>query len=283
MTSPEVHAKAARLRALHVDGVLVLPNAWDAGSASMIATAGASAIATTSAGVSWSLGRRDGQHLTRDEMAAAIARIAGAVDLPVTADVEGGYGPDPDAVAATVRAVIAAGAVGINLEDSQPVGGDLFTLQAQAERIAAARDAAAQAQLPEFFVNVRTDVYLFGIGVPEGRLDDVLKRAESYEAAGADGLFVPGLLDLDTLATLTAQVSLPVNVMAGPGAPSVAEFAKAGVRRVSLGMAITQAAYTLARTAAVEALTEGTYRSLAGADGFADINNALPADQERRK
>jgi 2-methylisocitrate lyase-like PEP mutase family enzyme len=274
MLPTESHQKAKTLRELH-DGVLVLPNAWDAGSAAMIAAAGAKAIATTSAGVSWALGRRDGQQLTREEMAAAIARIVAAVDLPVTADVEGGYGPDPDAVAETVRAVIATGAVGINLEDSQPTGGQLFSPEAQAERVAAARAAAAKGGLPQFFVNVRTDVYLFGIGAPEGRLDDVLARAAAYTQAGADGLFVPGLLDLDTLTTLASKVSLPVNVMAGPGAPDVAALAQAGVRRVSLGMAITQAAYTLARKAAAEMLGTGTYEVIADADDFGTINSAF--------
>lgn len=271
-------AKAAALKNLHKDGVLVLPNAWDAGSAALIAAAGAKAIATTSAGVSWALGRRDGQNLTREQMVDAIERIATTVDLPVTADIEGGYGPDADAVEETVSATLIAGAVGINLEDSQPAGEQLFNPAVQATRIASARGAAADAGMTDFFINVRTDVYLFGIGEPEGRLDEVLRRARVYADAGADGLFVPGLLDLDTLATLTAEVPLPINVMVGAGAPSVTDLARVGVRRVSLGMAITQAAYTLARKAAIEALTTGTYETIAGADSFGDINNALPAE-----
>ncbi|HEY5017618.1 MAG TPA: isocitrate lyase/phosphoenolpyruvate mutase family protein [Streptosporangiaceae bacterium] len=277
MVSEGQHAKAAALRALHGGGIFVLPNAWDAGSAVMIAAAGAQAIATTSAGVSWSLGRPDGQNLTREEAAAVVARIAAAVDLPVTADIEGGYGSDPAAVAATVAAVIEAGAVGVNLEDSGAPGGGLFDPAAQAARVRAARAAAADAGLPELVINARTDVFLFQIGEPEGRLDDVLARAAAYAAAGADSLFVPGLLDLGTLATLTGKVSLPVNVMVGPGAPDVAALAAVGVRRVSLGQAITQAAYTLVRTAAAEALTAGTYDSTAGADSFGDINGAFPA------
>jgi 2-methylisocitrate lyase-like PEP mutase family enzyme len=277
MNATDQQAKAVTFRALHDDGVLVLPNAWDAGSAAMIAAAGAKAIATTSAGVSWAQGRSDGQQLTRDEMIALVRRIAETVDLPVTADVEGGYGPDPDDVAETVRAAIGAGAVGINLEDSRP-DGNLFDPSAQADRIQAARRAAAEAGLPELFVNLRTDVFLFGIGAPEGRLDDVLDRADSYAAAGADGLFVPGLLDLETIEAITSKVSMPVNVMVGEGAPDVAALARAGVRRVSLGMAIAQAAYTVARKAAVEALTTGTYDSLVGADGFGDINGAFRGD-----
>jgi 2-methylisocitrate lyase-like PEP mutase family enzyme len=267
-------AKAAALSSLHGSGIFVLPNAWDAGSAAMIAAAGAQAIATTSAGVSWSLGRPDGQHLTRSEMAGVVARIAAAVDLPVTADIEGGYGSDPDAVAATVRAVIDAGAVGINLEDSGAPGG-LFAPADQAGRLAAARAAAAEAGLPGLVINARTDVFLFGIGEPAGRLDDVIARAAAYAEAGADSLFVPGLLDLDILAALTGKVSLPVNVMAGPGAPDVAALRAVGVRRVSLGQAITQAAYTLARRAAAEVLTAGTYGTIASADSFGDINGAF--------
>ncbi len=277
MVSESQHAKAATLRSLHKDGIFVLPNAWDAGSAAMIAAAGAQVIATTSAGVSWSLGRPDGQNLSLPEATGAVARIAAAVDLPVTADIEGGYGGDPDAVAATVAAMIGAGAVGINLEDSGDPGGGLFGAAAQAARIRAARTAAVGAGLPELVINARTDVFLFEIGEPAGRLDDVLARTAAYAEAGADSLFVPGLLDLGILAALTSKVSLPVNVMAGPGAPDVATLRAAGVRRVSLGQAITQAAYTLARTAAAEVLTSGTYDSIAGADSFGDINRAFPA------
>lgn len=277
MVTEGQHVKAAALRSLHEDGIFVLPNAWDAGSAAMIAAAGARVIATTSAGVSWSLGRPDGQNLSREEAVAAVARIAATVDLPVTADIEGGYGNEPGAVAATVTAVIGAGAVGINLEDSGAPGGGLFDTTAQAGRIRAARTAATEAGLPELVINARTDVFLFGIGEPAGRLDDVLARASAYAEAGADCLFVPGLLDLDTLAGLTGKSSLPVNVMAGPGAPDVAALRAAGVRRVSLGQAITQAAYTVARRAAAEALTAGTYDTIAGADSFGDINGAFTA------
>jgi 2-methylisocitrate lyase-like PEP mutase family enzyme len=271
------HAKAEAFRALHSEGIFVLPNAWDAGSAAMIAAAGAPAIATTSAGVSWSLGKPDGERLNRAEMIDVIARIAATVDLPVSGDVEGGYGDRPDAVAATVRAVIGVGAVGINLEDSRSSDGTLHDASAQAARIRAARAAAAEAGLPGLVINARTDVFLFGIGEPGGRLGDVLGRAAAYADAGADSLFVPGLLDLDTLSELTSKVSLPVNVMAGPGAPDVNALRSAGVRRVSVGQAISQSAYSLARRAAAEVLTTGTYDALAGADDFGSINGAFSA------
>jgi 2-methylisocitrate lyase-like PEP mutase family enzyme len=263
---------AEKLRALHAAGVLVLPNAWDAGSAAVVALAGAQAIATTSGGIAWSLGRPDGQRLTRAEMTGRVREIVAAVTIPVTADVEGGYGPGPADVAATVEAVVAAGAVGVNIEDSRAPGGPLFSAAEQAARIRAARAAAASAGLPGLFINVRTDVFLYGVGAAAARPADVLARCAAYAAAGADGLFVPGLTDLQVIAELAAASPLPVNVMAGPGAPLVAELAAAGVRRVSVGTAITQAAYTLASRAATELLTAGSYAELAGALDFAALN-----------
>ncbi|MCK2213677.1 isocitrate lyase/phosphoenolpyruvate mutase family protein [Actinomadura sp. ATCC 31491] len=266
-------SKAEQFRSLHAQqSVLVLPNAWDAASAAVIAAAGAPAIATTSGGVSWSLGRGDGQRLGRDEMTAAVRRVAATVDVPVTADVEGGYGPAPADVAATVRAVAEAGAVGVNLEDSRAPGGPLFDVAEQAARLRAARDAAAAAGLPALFVNARTDVFLFGIGPAEGRLDDVLTRTAAYAEAGADGIFVPGLLDLDTLSTLCAKSPLPVNAMAVAGGPTVAELARAGVRRISLGTALAQAAYTATRRAAAELLDAGTLTTLTGTLDFGELN-----------
>lgn len=275
MVTDRQRARAAALRTLQADGVLVLPNAWDAASAALIAAGGARAIATTSAGVSWSLGRPDGQNLTRAEMVDAVARIAAAVDLPVSADVEGGYGPGEDDVVQTVAGVIGAGAVGINLEDSRAPGGPLFAADDQVSRLRAAREAAAAAGLPELVINARTDVYLFGVGPEAGRFDDVVARARSYADAGADSLFVPGLLDLDTLAALTSRADLPVNAMAGPGAPSVDDLRAAGVRRVTVGQAVAQAAYSLARRAAVEVIEKGTFDSLADADPFGDVNGAF--------
>ncbi|TDD32962.1 isocitrate lyase/phosphoenolpyruvate mutase family protein [Actinomadura sp. KC06] len=275
MDSEVQQARAAALRELHGSGVLVLPNAWDAGSAALIAGAGAKAIATTSGGVSWSLGRPDGHGLTRDEMVEAVRRIAAAVDVPVTADVEGGYGPAPEDVAATVAGIVEAGAVGVNIEDSRAPGGPLFDAAEQGARLRAARDAAVKAGLPDLVINVRTDVFLFGIGKEAGRLDDVIARTGVYAEAGADCLFVPGLIDLDALGRLVKASPLPVNVMAWPGAPTVAEFEAAGVRRVSLGTALSQAAYTVAQRAAAELLGKGTYTELEGALDFGSINSAV--------
>jgi 2-methylisocitrate lyase-like PEP mutase family enzyme len=266
-------ARASALRALHGGAsALILPNAWDAGSAALIARAGAKAIATTSGGIAWSLGKPDGEQLTRAEMTDQVRRIAAAVDLPVTADVEGGYGPSPEDVAATVTAVIGAGAVGVNVEDSRAPGGPLFTAAEQAGRLRAGRAAAERAGLPGLFINVRTDVYLFGIGEPAGRFDDVVARAHAYAEVGADCLFVPGLVDRTVLESLVAAIPLPLNVMAGPGAPATGELEAIGVRRISVGTMIAQAAYTVTVRAATELLTKGTYTELDDALGFGELN-----------
>lgn len=217
-------------------------------------------------------GRGDGQQLGRSEAVEAARRIAAAVDLPVTVDAEGGYGPKPADVAETVRALISAGAAGVNLEDSAAPGGPLFTVAEQAARLRAAREAAAGAGLPELVVNARTDVFLFGIGPAEGRSDDVLARAAAYAEAGADGLFVPGLLDLDALARLCTASPLPVNAMAVAGGPTVAELAAAGVRRISVGTGLAQLAYTAARRAAAELLGAGTLTEPDGALGFGELD-----------
>lgn len=254
--------KADELAGLNQDGSYVLPNAWDAGSAVITAQAGAKVIATTSGGVSWGNGLNDGQQMTRELAVSVIREIASAVDLPVSADIEGGYGPAPSDVAQTVWDIVAAGAVGINLEDSGNPAGGLYTDAEQAARISAARGAATEAGLPNLSINARTDVYLAGIGAPEGRYDETVRRARSYAEAGADTVFVPGLSDLEVIAKIADESPIPLNIMVGAGSPSVDELAKAGVRRVSLGAALPYAAYSLVLRAAREALEHGTYSEL---------------------
>lgn len=272
MRDGSLNEKAALLRSFHEGPVLVLPNAWDAASAVLLAGAGARAIATTSGGVAWSFGYSDGQRISRQDMIEAIRRVVRSVDVPVTADVEGGYGHAPRDVAATVTATVDAGAVGINLEDSRAVGGPLYPVDEQASRIEAAGRAAADAGVPDLVVNARTDVYLFGVGDPAGRFDEVCTRAARYAEAGATCLFVPGLLDLDVLKSLAAACPLPLNAMAVPGGPSVADLESAGVRRVSVGTAIAQVAYGAAQRAARELLTSGTFASFDGAMDFFELN-----------
>jgi 2-methylisocitrate lyase-like PEP mutase family enzyme len=262
---------------LHTRGnPLLLANAWDVGSAVAIVDAGAKAIATTSAGVAWSFGIADGGGLGADRAAAVVERIAAAVPVPVSADIEAGYGIGPADVEATVTAVVQAGAVGINLEDltanAEP---SLFDPAEQAERLAAAR-AAAERSGVRIWINARTDVYLAEIGPPQDRLAAVLERAAVYAAAGADSLFVPGLNDLTAIAEL-ASGPLPVSVLAGPGSPTVAEFAAAGAVRISLGSAIVAAAYAVAARAATEFFSTGSYDSVRDRIPYAELNRAIAA------
>lgn len=274
MNQPDRADAFRRMHQPDAGRILVLPNAWDAMSARLIEEAGARAIATTSAGVAWALGRTDGEGLTRDQMINAVERITRVVRVPVTADVERGYGDGTAAdVADTVRRVIGAGAVGINLEDAPGQdGATLMDVDAQVERIAAARDAAAREGVP-LFINARVDTYLAQAGAPEGRFDETVRRARAYVAAGADGVFVPGVADAETIRALAASVGAPLNVMAGRGAgPSIAELQALGVARVSLGPALTLAMMAQIRRAAAEVLNEGTFSALQGGLTFPEAN-----------
>ncbi|MGH8793512.1 MAG: isocitrate lyase/PEP mutase family protein [Stackebrandtia sp.] len=264
----------ARFRSLHVPGrPLCLPNAWDVASARVIEDAGAAAVATTSAGVAWSLGRPDGDKLDRDRAVDLIARTAAAVAAPVTADIESGYASTVNDIPDTIAGVVQAGAVGVNIEDAL-AGGDtpLRPIDEQAERLAAARAAAAGIPL---FVNARVDTYLLGVGDPAARFDATVERAAAYLRSGADGIFVPGVVDLDVVAALVEAVAAPLNVMAGPGAPTVKELADVGVARISLGPGIAMAAYAVAATSAREFLAQGTYSSLEAGLDFGFLNNLM--------
>ena len=256
-------------RSLHTPSApLALANAWDVASARVIEAAGARAIATTSAGVAWSLGAPDGDVLTRDRALSLIARIVDAVAVPVTADIEGGYGMDDDGVAETVTGVLAAGAVGVNIEDGTRPPAELVT------RLASARQAADRAGT-DLFLNARVDTFLYGPCDPETRLKETLARARSYVDAGADGIFVPGVTDPTTIAALAREIAVPLNVMAGPNAPTVAELGTLGVTRVSLGPAVAQTAYAAARRAAQELFGSGEYGSLAAGIPFPELNTLL--------
>ncbi|MGW4664979.1 isocitrate lyase/PEP mutase family protein [Streptosporangium sandarakinum] len=264
--------RALRFRELHTGGrVLVLPNAWDVASACLIEDAGADAIATTSAGVAWSLGAADGNRLGRDRALDLVARIVSAVDVPVTADIESGYASDPDGVAETVRGVLAAGAVGINIEDGHAPVPRLRPVEEQCERIIAARRAADVAHVP-MFLNARVDTYLLAVGDPATRLRDTVDRAVAYVGAGADGIFVPGVTDPETVSVLVREVPVPLNIMAGPGAPAIGELAELGVGRVSLGPAIALATHALVRRGVRELLTAGTYTAFTEAMDYGEVN-----------
>jgi 2-methylisocitrate lyase-like PEP mutase family enzyme len=265
--------RAAHFRRLHNNRPLILPNGWDAASARVIELAGAPAIASTSAGVSWAHGRADGQKLERGEMIEAIRRMVQAVTVPLTADIEGGYGSSSSSdVAETVRAVIGAGAVGINLEDSPGSDGRvLLVAEKQAERIQAAR-AAAQATGIDLVINARTDVYLMQAVPPEARFDETVRRGKLYLAAGADCLFVPGVIDGERIGALVKAIEAPLNIMAGPGAPTMQQLGQLGVARVSVGPASAQAALGITLRAARELLDRGTYGELGDSMPFGEVN-----------
>ena len=252
---------ATLFRRLHQGpDILLLPNAWDAGSARLIESLGAKAIATTSAGMCWALGYPDGTMVPPAALRAAVAAMARAITVPLSVDIEGGYAADPAAVGESAAGVVEAGAVGVNIEDGNGTP-DLLCA-----KIAAAKQAAARLGV-DLFVNARTDVYLRGLAPAETRVAETLARAKRYAAAGADSIFVPGVTAADEIRALAA-IDRPLALMARPALPPAAELAKLGVRRLSAGSAIAEQA--MARTAA---LAEGFLR-----DGRSDVvcDGAMP-------
>lgn len=243
----------------HGPGVLVLANPWDALSARLLSSLGFPALATTSAGVSWAYDKTDGEQLTRAELVEAISRISSAVEVPVTADIEAGFGDSPAEVAETIRQVIEAGAVGVNLEDGTRSREEPLLPRADhAARIRAAREAAAALGV-NLFINGRTDVYLRAVGDPASRFERAVERAHAYLEAGSDGIFVPGVFDLETIGRLVAAIPAPLNVIVMDGTPPVTELAGVGLRRLSTGGRLAQAALGLLTQAATELRDRGTY------------------------
>lgn len=227
----ERNDRARAFRALHVAGrPLILYNVWDAGSAAAVARAGAPAIATGSWSVAAAQGFGDGEQLPFEAALGTLARIVASVDLPVSIDLEAGYGASPGAVADSVRAVADAGAIGFNIEDGV-AGGDIRPPEEQATRIAAAREANAAV-----FINARIDLFLRSeAGEHAGLFDEALARAHAYAEGGADGIFIPGLADAALIGRFCQASPRPVNIMAAPGSPSRDELAALGVARISHG------------------------------------------------
>jgi 2-methylisocitrate lyase-like PEP mutase family enzyme len=251
--------KAEQLRRLHRGPpILVLPNAWDAVSARLFQAEGFPAVATTSAGVAAALGYPDGGVVPPREMIEAIARIVRAVSVPLTADIEHAYGATPDAVADNVLRVIAAGAVGINIEDCVPGAPDLEPLALQADKITTIVKAAKTSGVP-IVVNARTDVFLREVGAPETRLGVAIERGKAFLAAGADCVFVPGVIAAETIGALVHGIGGPVNVLAVQGTPKIAELESLGVARVSVGSGPHRATLALTRDIARELKGKGTY------------------------
>lgn len=263
MTQQALATRFHRLHDRDAERLLVLPNAWDAMSARLVEDAGATAIATTSAGIAWALGYPDGQKISREEMLMMVRVIARAVRVPVTADVEAGYGTGtPEDAAATARGVIAAGAVGMNLEDAPGRDGTpVVAAEEHAARIRAARAAATEAGV-DLYINARTDIYLRKLGADDAaRFDETVRRARLYLEAGASGIFVP-LAPTDVIARLTSAIDAPLNVIAGPGTPTIGELRAMGVRRASLGPGLVRAAMAQVRRVAADVLGAGTYEAM---------------------
>lgn len=253
----ELRGKAFALGQLHTTGpMLVLPNVWDAGSARIFVEAGFPALATTSAGVAFSLGYADGERISRDEMLAAVARITRRVSVPVTADMEAGFGRTPEAVATTVRGVLEAGGVGMNLEDRIGEEG-LIDLPLAVDRVRAARAAADAAGIP-FVLNARTDAFSPNLG----GLPEAIRRGNAFREAGADAVFVPFVSDGDTIERLVREVPAPLNILGTPNAPTLKQMAALGVRRVTFGSAPMRATLGLVRRMAREWKEKGTYGTL---------------------
>lgn len=247
--------QADRFRTRHHQGrVLILPNAWDAGSARLMESLGAEAVATTSSGLAWAHGYPDGDALPIATYAAAVRQIARVVSCPISADAESGYGADPDDVREHLLRLIDAGAVAFNLEDGHGPPALLC------RKIEAAKEAGRKAGV-DVFVNARTDVFLKGLA-PGAEVEETLRRAAEYAAAGADGLFVPSCVEPGQIEALVRGQTLPLNVMARPGLPPLEELARLGVRRLSAGGAIAQGAWATAKRLAAHFLAHGCTEDL---------------------
>lgn len=271
-----IHTKAQQFRGLHTSETIVrLPNCWDAASARILQDLGAPAVATTSAAVAWSLGLPDGDALDRSTAVTALRHIVNAVSVPVSADIESGYGRTPGEVAATVLAVVDAGAVGVNIEDVHPDDPSrLRGISENAERLAAARSAAEESDV-DLFINARIDTYLRqsapGTPADTSRYDDTVLRARAYVEAGANGVFVPGAVDSATIKGLADAIDAPLNIMLTDGCPMPDELEALGVARVTVGEGFAATAYSAARRSAHEFL--GNAHALQNETlGYAELN-----------
>jgi len=278
MANSEQKKKAEEFRAMHTGReAVVLANVWDAASARIIEEAGFPAVATTSAGIAFAHGYPDGQKIPAEEMIDAVAKIAHAVRVPVTADVEAGYGQNPEDASRTARHVVEAGAVGMNFEDAT---GDsqhpLTDLALQVERIRAIRETAGKSGVP-LVLNARTDVYLAQVRDPAKRYDETVRRLAAYRDAGADCVFVPGVRDAETIRRVVADLKCPVNILGGPGVPSIPDLIALGVKRVSLGSGPMRASMGFLRRLAEEVRTSGIYQSIKDAPSHAEMNQLMSA------
>lgn len=273
-------ARAQTFRERHLDqadGPLVLPNSWDVASTLIYESMGFDAVGTSSAGLAATWGVPDGEHIDRREMMNVVERIAGSVRIPVSADIEAGYGDTPESVAETVQATIDAGAVGMNLEDGIDEGdGPLVDTERHCDKLRAARQVAEDADVP-LVINGRTDVFWRAVGDDEDRTERAVERANAYYEAGSDCLFVPGVSDPDVIGTLVDELDGPLNVLGGPGAPTLPELAELGVARVSVGSGPMRATLGHLRRIGEELREEGTYHRMEDAIPYGELNELLVA------
>ncbi len=275
-------SKATYLRAAHhLPEPLVLANAWDAASAKIFEAAGFSAIATTSAGIAFSNGYPDGEHIPLARMLEVVARICSAAAVPVTADMEAGYGATPEAVGRTTAETIEAGAVGLNLQDGiGDPGGPLVELSLQLEKLKAVREAGRHAGV-DIVLNARTDSYLRAQSASD-QFRDTVERAAAYRDAGADCIFVPGVADAKTVAALLQELHCPLNLLVTAASPPLAELKRLGIARVTFGSGPMRAAMRLLQGLAREALQGGTWSTLQGMVSHAEMNNLMSAGRHRK-
>lgn len=263
MISEQFVVNAERFRDLHKGpNTFILPNAWDVISAKMFEECGCKAIGTTSAGIAMSLGYPDGQEIPFEMMLSVIKNMVNSVDVPVSADIESGYGKTTKEVLHTIEQVISAGVVGINLEDgtgdaSYPIDDPLL----QKEKIAAIREYCDSIGFP-LFINARTDIYWLNIGEPESRIDEAIHRVKLYEEAGADCVFVPALKNIDEIKKLRNAVNCPINLLAVPGLPSIEELSEIGIERVSTGSSPFRASVSLLKLIGDEIVNQRTFSKM---------------------
>lgn len=271
-----LNEKTAQFEKLHGPGkCLVLPNGWDAASARLIEDCGAPAIATSSAALSWAHGFADGENIPPHVQLAAIAEIARVISVPLSVDAEAGLDATPEGVADFVTRLIEAGASGINLEDGKAPP-ELLATKIRAIKTAAQRKGQT------IFINARADTYLRKLVPPEALLEETIRRGQTYEAAGADGFFVPGLLDETQIRAIASTIPLPLNILALPGLPPLATLKSAGVRRVSAGSGPARAALAALKTVAHQMLDEGRFETMfEAAEGLPNLNTLLNAPGRR--
>jgi 2-methylisocitrate lyase-like PEP mutase family enzyme len=275
MSTAEQAAKAEAFRALHrAPPLLLMANAWDAVTARMFEAEGFAAVATTSGGVSWALGYADGEAAPWDEVVAQTARIARAVKVPVTADIEAGFGATPDAVGRSIADIIGTGAVGVNLEDGLHGPTPMRTVDDAVARIRAARAAANDAGVP-IVINARTDLYLKQIGDEASRFDEAVARGRAYLAAGADCFYPITLRDSGTIGRLVQALKAPININVRAGWPSVAQLEALGVARVTTATQLTLIALAATREVAREIKASGRFDSINPAIGHPEMQQLM--------